>query len=66
LDQHNITGDSISTKATAQTITANGTTYADPFNASFTSAPIAGADAVSVLPGRSVMLSVQFGLSPKR
>ncbi len=65
-DEHNITGDSLATKASALTINANSTTYSDPFNATFTSAPISGADAVSVLPGRSVMLSVTFGLSPKR
>ena len=70
-DEHNITGDSIATKATAATITANSTSYADPFNivpfaGNLLTAPVSGADAVSVLPGRSVMLSVQFGLSPKR
>jgi iron complex outermembrane receptor protein len=65
-DEHNLTGDSIATKASALTINANGTTYADPFNATFTSAPVSGADAVSVLPGRSVMLSVTFGYGPKR
>ena len=64
--EHNITGNSLSTKATAQTISANGTTYADPFKASFTTAPVSGADAVSVLPDRSIVLSIQFGLSPRR
>jgi iron complex outermembrane receptor protein len=65
-DEHNITGDSIATKVKANTITANGTSYADPFNASFAVAPVSGADAISVLPGRSVMFSVIFGFSPKR
>jgi iron complex outermembrane recepter protein len=64
--EHNITGDSLSSKVTANTINANGTTYADPFNANFTTVPVAGADAVSVLPDRSIVLSVTFGLSPKR
>jgi iron complex outermembrane receptor protein len=68
-DEHNITGDSIATKATAATITANGTSYSDPFNpasTSFTRAPINGADTLSVIPGRSIMFSVIFGFSPKR
>jgi iron complex outermembrane receptor protein len=64
-DEHNITGDSIATKATANTITANGTTYADPFNANFAVTPIAATDAITILPGRSVMFSVVFGFSPK-
>jgi iron complex outermembrane receptor protein len=64
-DEHNITGDSIATKAKANTITANGTSYADPFNASFAVAPIAATDSITILPGRSVMFSVVFGFSPK-
>jgi iron complex outermembrane receptor protein len=63
-DEHNITGDSIATKATANTITANGTSYADPFNANFAVTPISGTDAITILPGRSVMFSVTFGFSP--
>ncbi len=64
-DQHSITGDSISGSALTQTISANGTTYTDPFRTAGPT-PIAGGDNISVLPGRSVMLSVTFGLSPKR
>ncbi len=64
-DEHNITGDSITGTALTQSISANGTTYTDPFNTSGPT-PIAGGDNISVLPGRSVMLSVTFGLSPKR
>ncbi len=64
-DEHNITGDSIATKATANTITANGTTYADPFNANFAVTPISGADAITILPGRSVMFSATFGFGPR-
>ncbi len=66
LNEHNVTGDSIATKITANTIPANGTTYSDPFNSNLTTTPLNGADAVSILPGRSITLSVQFGLSPKR
>jgi iron complex outermembrane receptor protein len=64
-DQHNITGDSITGTALTQSIAANGTTYTDPFNTTGPT-PIAGGDNISVLPGRSIMLSVTFGLSPKR
>jgi iron complex outermembrane receptor protein len=63
-DEHNITGDSIAGSITADTITANGTTYTDPFNSSQTVTPPNGGDAISVLPGRSIMFSVVFGFSP--
>jgi iron complex outermembrane receptor protein len=46
-------------------LTANGTTYVDSFNAG-SSTPVAGGDTVSTLPGRSITLSVTFGLTPKR
>ncbi len=65
-DEHNITGVSLASKATAATITANGTTYADPFNANFAVAPVSGADSVTILPGRSVMFSATFGFGPRR
>jgi iron complex outermembrane receptor protein len=65
LDQHSITGDKITGTALTQSIAANGTTYTDPFNTTGQT-PIAGGDNISVLPGRSIMLSVSFGLSPKR
>ena len=64
-DEHNITGDSITGTALTQTIKANGTSYTDPFNTTGPT-PIAGGDNISVLPGRSIMLAVTFGLSPKR
>jgi iron complex outermembrane receptor protein len=64
-DQHSITGDSITSTALTQSIAANGTTYADPFKTTGPT-PIAGGDNISVVPARSVMLSVTFGLSPKR
>ena len=65
LNQHSITGDKITGSPLTESITANGTTYTDPFNTSGPT-PIAGGDNISVLPGRSVMLSVTFGLSPQR
>ena len=64
-DQHSITGDTITGTALTQSIPANGTTYTDPFNTTGPT-PITGGDNISVLPGRSIMLSVSFGLSPKR
>jgi len=48
-----------------QNIVANGTTYTDPFN-TVGQAPINGQDTISILSGRSIILSVIFGLSPKR
>jgi iron complex outermembrane receptor protein len=65
-DEHNITGDSIASKITANTITANGTSYSDPFNSNLAVTPVSGADAVSILPGRSIMFSIVFGYGPKR
>ena len=65
-NEHNVTGDSIATGITANTITANGTTYADPFNSNLFRTPLSGADAVSVLPGRSITLSVIFGFNPHK
>jgi iron complex outermembrane receptor protein len=64
-DQHSITGDTITGTALTQSISANGTTYTDPFRTSGPT-PITGGDNISVVPGRSIMLSVTFGLSPKR
>jgi iron complex outermembrane receptor protein len=64
-DQHSITGDTITGPALTQSIKANGTSYVDPFNTTGPT-PIAGGDNISILPGRSIMLSVTFGLSPKR
>ncbi len=64
-NEHNITGDALASKVTANTLTANGTTYADPFNANFAVAPVSGADAITILPGRSVIFSATFGFGPK-
>jgi iron complex outermembrane receptor protein len=64
-DQHSITGDSITGTALTQSINANGTNYTDPF-ATAGPTPIAGGDNISVIPGRSIMLAITFGLSPKR
>jgi iron complex outermembrane receptor protein len=64
-NEHNITGDAITGTALTQTIAANRTTYIDPFTTTGPT-PIAGGDNISVLSGRSIMLAVTFGLSPKR
>ncbi|MES2391822.1 MAG: TonB-dependent receptor [Acidobacteriota bacterium] len=47
-----------------QNVTEGGITYTDPFNTNGLT-PINGQDAVSVLPARSIMLSVTFGFSGK-
>jgi len=64
-NQSSVTGDTITGTAATQTIPANGTTYTDAFNTTGQT-PINGGDNISILPGRSIMLSVTFGLSPKR
>jgi iron complex outermembrane receptor protein len=60
-----VTGISLAGGALTQTIAANSATYTDPFTTSGPT-PINGQDSVSILAGRSIMLSVTFGLSPKR
>ncbi|HEY9138361.1 MAG TPA: TonB-dependent receptor, partial [Terriglobus sp.] len=64
-DQHNMTSDNITGNANTLNLSANGTTYVDPFNTAGQT-PVSGGDNIGVLPGRSVMLSITFGLSPKR
>jgi iron complex outermembrane recepter protein len=64
LNEHSITSDNIVGKALTQNISANGTTYTDPFN-TMGPTPINGGDNISILPGRSIMLSVTFGFSPR-
>jgi iron complex outermembrane receptor protein len=59
-----ITGVSFANSVTGQTISANGTSYTDPFNAT-SNVAINGQDNVSILPGRSIMFSMTFGFSPK-
>ncbi len=70
-DSHNQTSITAGGKLITPTIGANGTTYTDLFNSTTTSSPgYSGgynlADNPTLLPGRSVMLSVTFGFSPKR
>ena len=60
-----ITGDTITGAAPTVNISANGTTYVDPFNTS-AQTPIAGGDNITVLAARNVTLSVIFGFGPKR
>jgi iron complex outermembrane receptor protein len=60
-----ITGDTITGTATPLSISANGTTYTDPFNTNGPT-PIAGGDNITILPARSITLSLIFGFSPKR
>lgn len=64
-DNHNITSLGLKGGTTTQTISANGTSYVDPFTTAVP-ATISGLDQLSLLPGRSITVSVTFGLSPKR
>jgi len=64
-NQSSITGNGPVGSVPTQTISANGTTYTDVFNTAGQT-PINGGDNVSVMPGRSIVLSVTFGWSPKR
>jgi len=64
-NEHNITGETPAGKAVPIIDSANGTTYSDPFSTQGQT-PINGADAISIIPGRSVMLSVIFAFSPHR
>jgi iron complex outermembrane receptor protein len=61
---HNITGDSIAGSVATLPISANSTTYTDAFNTNGQTL-INGADAISILAGRSIVLSVTFGFNPK-
>jgi len=65
-DWHSQTGLTQANSVAGPNFTANGQTYVDPFNATVAQTPISGADNVSVFSGRSIVLSVTFGLSPKR
>jgi iron complex outermembrane recepter protein len=60
-----VSGISLVGSPLTQNIAANGTTYTDPFTTT-AATPINGQDNVSVLAGRSIMLSVTFGLAPRR
>ena len=65
LDNHQATGLGLKGATFTQTVLANGASYVDQFT---TTAPAAlsGLDQLNLLPGRSVTISVTFGLSPKR
>jgi iron complex outermembrane receptor protein len=62
LNSNAITGNTPAAAVVAQTFTQNGITYTSPFSGT---TAIAGGDNLSVLPGRSIMLQVTFGASPK-
>jgi iron complex outermembrane receptor protein len=61
----NETNIALKAASVTQNIVANGTTYTDPFN-TVGQTPINGQDTISILSGRSIILSVVFGLSPRR
>ena len=64
-NQHTVTGLTPTGAVATQTIASNGLTYTDLFNTNGAT-PINGGDNVTILPGQSIMLSITFGLSPKR
>ncbi|GGA71101.1 hypothetical protein GCM10011507_23390 [Edaphobacter acidisoli] len=71
LNSHNETGDSLGGPLTAATFSSGGLTYTDPFAGTTASSPgyTGGfnlADNPNLLPGRSIILSITFGFSPKR
>jgi iron complex outermembrane recepter protein len=71
LNLHSVTGITQANSVTganfaANSIAGNSETYTDPFNSTTGQAAISGADNVSIFAGRSIVLSVTFGLSPKR
>jgi len=61
LDAHNIQSDSLG--GSVATLTIPGTTYTDAFNTNGPT-PINGADAPSLMAGRSFSVSVTFGFAP--
>ncbi len=64
-DNHNATSLGLKGSTFTQTIAANGASYVDQFT---TTAPAAlsGLDQLGLLAGRSLTLSVTFGMNPKR
>jgi iron complex outermembrane receptor protein len=64
-DEHSVTGTTLTASPLTETFASNGVTYTDPFRTNGQT-PISGADNVGLLAGRSVILSVTFGLSPRR
>jgi iron complex outermembrane recepter protein len=70
-DSHNETGVSLGGKLVNQNLVVNGLTYVDPFIATTTSSTgykggVNLADNPTLLPGRSIVLSLIFGFSPRR
>ncbi|MGA2897869.1 MAG: TonB-dependent receptor [Acidobacteriaceae bacterium] len=68
---HDATGITSAGSVTGTTFTGTSTagnseSYTNPFVATVAQAPLSGADTISIFAGRSIVLSVTFGLSPKR
>ena len=51
---------------TGTSTAGNSESYTNPFVATVAQAPINGADNISIFAGRSIVLSITFGLSPRR
>ena len=68
---HDATGITSAGSVTGTTFTGistagNSKSYTNPFVATVAQAPLSGADTISIFAGRSIVLSVTFGLSPRR
>jgi iron complex outermembrane receptor protein len=64
LNEHSITSVQLAGSPVAHTLSSNGIAYTDPFRTDGQTL-INGQDNVSILPARSIMVSVTFGFSPK-
>ncbi len=63
-NNHNIVSDNIKGSIVPVSISANGTTYQDPWLTNGPT-PINGGDNIGVLPARSISLTVTFGYNPR-
>jgi iron complex outermembrane receptor protein len=64
-NQHSVTSISNAGSAVTQIFAANGTSYINPF-VTIGQTPISGQDAISILPARSINLTVTFGHTFKK
>jgi iron complex outermembrane receptor protein len=63
LEEHNLTSLGLKGTPVTQNLSSGGLTYKDPFNET---TPVSGLDQLGLLPGRTITLSVTFGITPKR
>jgi iron complex outermembrane receptor protein len=63
-NEHTVTSVLLAGTPASETLSSGGIAYTDPFRTDGPT-PINGQDAVSILPGRSIMVAVTFGFLPK-